>query len=131
MKIKVQNILIISALCIVFLISITIRPPTQPDLNLEQELRLQIANLKAHLELAEQVNIDMKENLRKLQRGGQNLSHDLSLPSIRYSLPHVTKSYQSLNLPYKWSKGTVFENHEKSLILQHFLTFFQGIAIWK
>ena len=121
MKVKVQNILIISALCLVFLISITIRP----NQNLEQELRLQIANLKAHLELAEQVNIDMKEDLRKLQGEGQNLSHDLSLPSIRYSLPHVTKSYKSLNLPYKWSKGTVFENHEKSLILQHFLTFFQ------
>ena len=83
MKIKVQNILIISALCLVFLISITIRPPTQPDLNLEQELRLQIANLKARLELAEQVNIDMKEDLRKLQGGEQNLSHDISLPSIR------------------------------------------------
>ena len=113
MKIKVRNILIISALCLVFLISITIRPPTQPDLNLEQELRLQIANLKAHLELAEQVNIDMKEDLKKLQGGGQILSHDLSLPSIRYSLPHVTKSYQSLNLPYKWSKGTVFKNKKK------------------
>ena len=79
MKIKVQNILIISALCLVFLISITIRP----NQNLEQELRLQIANLKAHLELAEQVNIDMKEDLRKLQGGEQNLSHDISLPSIR------------------------------------------------
>ena len=109
MKVKVRNIIIISALCLVFLISITIRP----NQNLEQELRLQIANLKAHLELAEQVNIDMKEDLRKLQGEGQNLSQDLSLPSIRYSLPHVTKSYQSLNLPYKWSKGTVYENHEK------------------
>ena len=79
MKVKVQNILIISALCLVFLISITIRP----NQNLEQELRLQIANLKAHLELAEQVNIDMKEDLRKLQGGEQNLSHDISLPSIR------------------------------------------------
>ena len=79
MKVKVQNILIISALCLVFLISITIRP----NQNLEQELRLQIANLKARLELAEQVNIDMKEDLRKLQGGEQNLSHDISLPSIR------------------------------------------------
>ena len=83
MKIKVRNILIISALCLVFLISITIRLLTKPDLNLEQELRLQIANLKARLELAEQVNIDMKEDLRKLQGGEQNLSHDISLPSIR------------------------------------------------
>ena len=79
MKVKVQNILIISALCLVFLISITIRP----NQNLEQELRLQIANLKAHLELAEQVNIDMKEDLRKLQGGAKNLSQDLSLSSIR------------------------------------------------
>ena len=109
-QVLILNILIISVLCALFLISITNRTTPVSDQRLEQELRLQIADLRAHLELAEQVIIDTKEDLRTL-KGGQNLSEDLNLPSIRYSLPHVTKSPKSLNLAFKWSKGTVFENH--------------------
>ena len=49
------------------------------------------------------------------------MSEDLNLPSIRYSLPHVTKSPKSLNLAFKWSKGTVFENHSNKSNVNFFL----------
>ena len=89
-----------------------------PDLSLEQELTRQIARLRARVELAEQVNIDRKDDLQQLfmqfstlakallnkqeikpmgfeaeaMVQGQNWTYDLSLPSIRYSLPHVVIS---------------------------------------
>ena len=121
-QVLILNILIISVLCALFLISITNRTTPVSDQRLEQELRLQIADLRAHLELAEQVIIDTKEDLRTL-KGGQNLSEDLNLPSIRYSLPHVTKSPKSLNLAFKWSKGTVFENHSNKSNVNFFWIF--------
>jgi len=102
-----------------------------PDLSLEQELTRQIARLRARVELAEQVNIDRKDDLQQLfmqfstlakallnkqeikpmgfeaeaMVQGQNWTYDLSLPSIRYSLPHVVKSPKSLSPAFKWSKG--------------------------
>jgi len=36
---------------------------------------------------------------------GQNWTYDLSLPSIRYALPHVVQSPKSLSPAFKWSKG--------------------------
>lgn len=36
---------------------------------------------------------------------GQNWTYDLSLPSIRYALPHVVHSPKSLSPAFKWSKG--------------------------
>ena len=36
---------------------------------------------------------------------GQNWTNDLSLPSIRYALPHVVQSPKSLSPAFKWSKG--------------------------
>ena len=36
---------------------------------------------------------------------GQNWTYDLSLPSIRYALPHVVHSPKSLSPAFKWSQG--------------------------
>jgi len=36
---------------------------------------------------------------------GTNWTYDLSLPSIRYALPHVVQSPKSLSPAFKWSKG--------------------------
>ena len=111
--------ILISALCMTSLTLgfILIVLPT-PDLSLEQELTRQIARLRARVELAEQVNIDRKDDLQQLfmqfstlakallnkqeikpmgfeaeaMVQGQNWTYDLSLPSIRYSLPHVVIS---------------------------------------
>lgn len=106
-----------------------------PDLSLEQELQSQIAQLASRIQLAERVNVDRKDDLQSLynqfsqltqsllksngkkidasQIGfeaeamikGQNWTYDLSLPSIRYALPHVVHSPKSLTPAFKWSKG--------------------------
>ena len=36
---------------------------------------------------------------------GANWTFDLSLPSIKHSLPHIVQSPKSLNPAFKWSKG--------------------------
>ncbi len=49
-----------------------------------------------------------KENLGFEGRAmlqGVNWTFDLSLPSIRYALPHVVQSPKSLSPAFKWSKG--------------------------
>jgi len=106
-----------------------------PDLSLEQELQRQIAHLASRVELAERVNVDRKDDLQNLFNSfsqltqnlksnasggkkpinmgieaeamlqGTNWTYDLSLPSIRYALPHVVHSPKSLQPAFKWSKG--------------------------
>ena len=126
--------ILISALCMTSLtLGFILIVLPSPDLSLEQELSRQIARLRARVELAEQVNIDRKDDLQQLfiqfsslaksllnkqdvkqttfgfeaeaMVQGQNWTYDLSLPSIRYSLPHVVKSPKSLSPAFKWSKG--------------------------